>query len=107
VRMVSGSPSATHESSFSIGVWFYMDIGQMAPTRVRRTLNPKTQEDGFTSACRQVARLCAPQYPQAGRETVFPGKASDIVAGFTLPREWECIHTYVVQQEQYNRFEQA
>lgn len=33
---VSGSPSATHESSFSIGVWIYMDIGQMAPTRDRK-----------------------------------------------------------------------
>ena len=33
---VSGSPSAIHESSFSIGVWVYMGIGQMAPMRVRK-----------------------------------------------------------------------
>jgi hypothetical protein len=47
--MVSGSPSATHESSFSIGVWIYMDIGQMAPRErgFEKTPNPKTQDDGF------------------------------------------------------------
>lgn len=34
--MVSRSPSATHESFFSIGVRIYMDIGQMVPMRVRQ-----------------------------------------------------------------------
>jgi hypothetical protein len=46
------------------------------------------------------------RYPQAGRETVFPGHASGVAAVFSSSRGWECIHTYVVQQEQYNQFEQ-
>jgi hypothetical protein len=52
-------------------------------------------------------RACALRYPQAGREMAFSGQAPGAVAVFTSPRGWECIHTYVVQQEEYNRFEQV
>lgn len=104
---VSGSPSATHESSFSIGVWIYMDIGQMAPTRDRKRRRIRRRKKMDLQVDEHKWRACALRYPQAGREMAFSGQAPGAVAVFASPGGWECIHTYVVQQEQYNRFEQV
>jgi hypothetical protein len=57
-----------------------MDIGQMAPTRVRKTPNSKTQDDGFTSGWTHVARLCTStptswprdDLPRAYRQVALP-----------------------------------
>jgi len=57
VPMVSRSPSATHESSFSIGVWIYVDIGQM-DTNSRNGFGFDDAEDGSPNGCTQVANLC-------------------------------------------------
>lgn len=64
-------------------------------------------DDGRRWIYKYKWRACALRYPQAGREMAFSGQAPGVVAVFSSPRGWECIHTYVVQQEQYNRFEQV
>lgn len=63
----------------------YMGIGQMAPMRIRK-------DAGFDDARKmglQVGehkwRARVLRYPQAGRETVFPGHASGGIAAFFSP----------------------